>query len=128
MRNFLNAWTGYSELANPGAIGVDEDIPKIKAGNDLLKSEGDVSKARFLYQLALARGNYARIVEAEKQLRKALSNNIYLKGGRREDILMMHQSLHNGHPLGNLEKTNTSKLVATIGLLVLVGFLIRCGV
>lgn len=85
MTKNLNSWVQSSN-------DVGDEISA--ANRAIISGERKVWDANFAYQMALSSGNTSSISAAEQALKAALAEDIRRKGGRHEDVLLMHRSFH----------------------------------
>lgn len=114
MLNFSQAVTKHFSSVEDKVVPMS-DIPKTDLDN--------VQNARFLFQMAHARGRQSEIFAAEKKLQKALATAARRNGARTEDVLVMHQRVAAG--LHSFEGRSIGKVLVITGLAVFSFFLIK---
>lgn len=101
MTDLLKGWE-----ANP-----DSARDEIAAANRaIVGGQRKTWDANWAYQMALSQGDPTKILAAEAALQAALAEDIRRRGGRHEDVMMMHRTF------SEFEVSSLNKWLLVLGL------------
>lgn len=101
MTNLLKGWE-----SNPNSAS-DEIAAANRA---IVGGQRKTWDANWAYQMALSQGDPSKILAAEAALQAALAEDIRRRGGRHEDVMMMHRTF------SEFEVSTFNKWLLVIGL------------